>query len=614
MRFRTAILSGLLVLLSGTLAAILLISSAILSRSAQKDVAEDLRRAGRLFEDLQTYRQSLLRSEARVIAEEPRLKAVAATQDLDTETAMGVAFELRRALQSDLLVLADGSGHILADTSDPAASGQDASANPLIASALKSGEDSTVWTDGAQALQVHAKRLTFGSTVAGVVVVGYKLDDRIAKTAYEQTAISVLVELDGRAIGVSPFDEDARYSRDDVVKAVSDVRTGEPAPKRIELQGSSHLALARAFPGYTGAAKLRFVMFQSLDRALAPGRSMMRAFLAIAAAAFAVAVVFAAALSRKLSLPLEQLGAFTRQIAAGTLEAQVSVSGMVETKTLAEAMNRMMVELSASRRQLAERERVAKELEIATKIQTALLPRHLEVEGLEIVAEMRPASEVGGDYYEVISLPGYCWIAIGDVAGHGLTAGLVMLMIQSALACVVRSAPSSTPGKVLAALNETLCDNIRDRMARDEHVTLTILRYDGAGAFTFAGAHEDMILCRSKTRRAELIRSPGTWIGILPDAVDPEQMERLTLEDADLLILYTDGITEATRFDGTLFGVDRLLQAVESVQNESVDHIRKHIMGEVSRWTTTFSDDVTLVVIRHRRSDVGVHRPSREAR
>ena len=601
MRLRTAILSGLLLLLGGTLAAIILVSSIILRQSAKQDVADDLRRAGRLFEDLQAYRQSLLRSEARVIADEPRLKAVAATQEIDPETAFGVAFEMRRAVQCDLLVLADGTGHILADTSDRAASGQDASGTPVIATALKEGETSAVWVDGAQALQVHARRLSFGSTIVGVVVVGYKLDDRIAKTAHDQTDTGVLIELDGKPIGLSPLEAGAGYARGDVVEAMQRVQVGGSEATAVPLGDAPFLAMARTFPGYSGGGNLRYVVFRSLERALAPARRMALAFYTVAVVAFGLAVLFAAVLSRKLSRPLEQLGGFTRQIAAGTLEGGVTVSGLAETKSLAEAMNHMMVELRDSREKLTERERLSKELEIATKIQTTLLPNQLEVKGLEIAAVMKPASEVGGDYYEVIPLPPYCWLAIGDVAGHGLTAGLIMLMIQSALACAVRSDPDATPGKVLAALNRTMCDNIRDRMLRDEHVTLTILRYDDGGRLTFAGAHEDLILCRARTGRAELIRSPGTWLGILPGAIDPAQMGHLHLEEDDLLVLYTDGITEAVNDKGTLYGIERLATTIERVRTESVHRIRDHVMDDVASWSTRIDDDITLVVIRHAR-------------
>src|SRR5262252_1055280 len=100
----------------------------------------------------------------------------------------------------------------------------------------------------------------------------------------------------------------------------------------------------------------------------------------------------------------------------------------------------------ATRVQRAERERLAEELEIAARIQATMLPRISRVAGLEIAAVMVPSAEVGGDYYDIIPTKGGCWIGIGDVAGHGLKSGLVMMMIQSILATLVRHEPDGDMG------------------------------------------------------------------------------------------------------------------------------------------------------------------------
>ena len=116
----------------------------------------------------------------------------------------------------------------------------------------------------------------------------------------------------------------------------------------------------------------------------------------------------------------------------------------------------------ATRRQVAERERLEKEMEIATRIQTSILPRDVTVPGLEIAATMRTATEVGGDYYDVIPVEGGCWMGIGDVAGHGLGTGLVMLMMQSGIGALCRKLPDASPRELLLALNAMLVDNVRD--------------------------------------------------------------------------------------------------------------------------------------------------------
>src|SRR6185312_8425348 len=134
------------------------------------------------------------------------------------------------------------------------------------------------------------------------------------------------------------------------------------------------------------------------------------------------------------------------------------------------------------------RERLEKEMEIAARIQTSILPRALAVPGLEIAASMRTASEVGGDYYDVVGTADGCWLGIGDVAGHGLGTGLVMLMMQSGFGALARKMPDAGPRDLVLALNAMLVDNVRDRLRQREHATLTLLRYRQDGTLTYAGA------------------------------------------------------------------------------------------------------------------------------
>src|SRR5207247_1046155 len=103
----------------------------------------------------------------------------------------------------------------------------------------------------------------------------------------------------------------------------------------------------------------------------------------------------------------------------------------------------------------------------------------VHIEGVEVSARMIPADEVGGDYYDVLPIAEGtqgAWIGIGDVAGHGLTAGLVMMMIQSVVAALVKQAPDRAPSQHLGVLNAILYDNIRERLEQSEHVTLSLLR------------------------------------------------------------------------------------------------------------------------------------------
>jgi DNA-binding LacI/PurR family transcriptional regulator/serine phosphatase RsbU (regulator of sigma subunit) len=256
------------------------------------------------------------------------------------------------------------------------------------------------------------------------------------------------------------------------------------------------------------------------------------------------------------------------------------------------------VVLEATRRQAAEKERLEKEMEIAARIQTTIVPKKIQVPGLDISALMVPATEVGGDYYDVMPFEGGCWIGIGDVAGHGLQTGLVMLMIQSVVAALVQRNPQASPCAVLKVLNAVMYDNVHRRMNQDEHATLSLLRYDGAGSFSFAGAHEDIIVYRTKRGEVECFETRGPWVGAFPD-IDRMLVETsLTLDTYDLMVLYTDGMTEAKDTRGVQFGLERLCAIVSRLADQPVTSIRDQLVAAVRAWTKTQEDDMSVVVVR----------------
>lgn len=132
------------------------------------------------------------------------------------------------------------------------------------------------------------------------------------------------------------------------------------------------------------------------------------------------------------------------------------------------------------------------ELALARRIQTSLLPNTLAIDDLEVAAKMVTADEVGGDYYDVLPQPRGGWIAIGDVSGHGVNAGLIMLMLQCITAAIVEIRPDASARDLVIAINRVLFSNIRHRLAQRDYATFTLLRYE-AGTVKFAGAHEEIL-------------------------------------------------------------------------------------------------------------------------
>ena len=114
--------------------------------------------------------------------------------------------------------------------------------------------------------------------------------------------------------------------------------------------------------------------------------------------------------------------------------------------------------------------------------------------GLEVSAKMLPATEVDGDYYEVLPVDDGCWIGIGDVASHGLRTGLIMLQAQSAIDALVRRDPEASLRKILSEVNGVLFETVRHRLGSDEHMTLSLVRYRVDGTLVSAGAHEETLI------------------------------------------------------------------------------------------------------------------------
>jgi serine phosphatase RsbU (regulator of sigma subunit) len=260
----------------------------------------------------------------------------------------------------------------------------------------------------------------------------------------------------------------------------------------------------------------------------------------------------------------------------------------------------MVDEFALWRRQLALKERLRNEMEIATTIQTTILPRTLRAEGLEIAAAMRPAAEVGGDYYDLMPVHDGCWLGIGDVAGHGLTAGLIMMMVQSVISTLLRVDPDGSPRAVVVATNRVLYENIRERLALDEHVTLSLFRYFSDGRLVFAGAHEDFLVCRARTGRCERVPTPGTWLGVIDDIAPFTVEGTCQLEPGDLLVLYSDGVTEARNARREHFGLERLEATVEKLRDRRTADIVEGILHTVASWCFEGQDDVTVLVVRRK--------------
>jgi serine phosphatase RsbU (regulator of sigma subunit) len=242
--------------------------------------------------------------------------------------------------------------------------------------------------------------------------------------------------------------------------------------------------------------------------------------------------------------------------------------------------------------------RLERELDIARVLQTSLLPKAPQVPSFDVAGRMIPATEVGGDYYDVVPVDGACWVGIGDVAGHGLRAAISMLMAQSMIAALVRAFPSAKPSELLRLANAGLWEGTRKRMGIDDHMTCTLMRATTDGAIEYAGAHETVLVSR-RGAPCERIESSGTWLSVVPDLADLNPDARIQLSPGDLVVLHTDGVIEEQNSAKEEFGLDRLAALVDARRDAPLGDLCDEVLGAVSAWTRQQRDDLTVVAVRY---------------
>jgi serine phosphatase RsbU (regulator of sigma subunit) len=239
------------------------------------------------------------------------------------------------------------------------------------------------------------------------------------------------------------------------------------------------------------------------------------------------------------------------------------------------------------------------EMKLARRIQEALVPSAPVLAGCNVAASMKPAEEVGGDYYDVIHTKNHEWILIGDVSGHGVPAGLIMMMCQTAVRTALEHDPEIMPDRLLVMVNAVLTQNIR-QLGEDKYMTIMALRRDADGKIWFTGAHTDLFVYRADSNEVEVLETAGLWLGLKPDAEGAFTTRELRLRRNDLLVLHTDGVTEAMR-DGRMFDTQGMRQALASAKGKSARQVLDDLLKALEGFK--LDDDATLLVIQELEGD-----------
>ncbi|NEZ57441.1 CHASE2 domain-containing protein [Leptolyngbyaceae cyanobacterium CCMR0081] len=252
----------------------------------------------------------------------------------------------------------------------------------------------------------------------------------------------------------------------------------------------------------------------------------------------------------------------------------------------------------------AENLRIQTELDITRRLQKMILPpeRELQViEDLDIAGYMDPCDDVGGDYYDVISdSNGHLKIGIGDVTGHGLESGLIMIMVQTAVRTLLESGKTK-PEEFLSALNRSIYHNVQ-RINSDKTMTLSLLDYK-QGTLYLSGQHEDVLIVRANGSLEQIDTvNLGFPIALEEDIDDFLAHTQIHLEPNDVVVLYTDGITESRNIDREFYGLNRLCNVIMSNYQRTAQEIRAAVIQDVANHIgqQKILDDITLLILKKR--------------
>jgi serine phosphatase RsbU (regulator of sigma subunit)/anti-sigma regulatory factor (Ser/Thr protein kinase)/transposase len=279
-------------------------------------------------------------------------------------------------------------------------------------------------------------------------------------------------------------------------------------------------------------------------------------------------------------------------------------SGHGEFADISNAFNRMMKELKQSEEELTDKARLKREMQLAQSIQQTLLPKRVpDTEGFEISAKYGAAMEVGGDYYDFFYVDeNTIGITVGDVSGKGIGGAFMMSITRTALRLEARGQKSAS--EVLTRLNNVLYSEFKKGM----YITLFYIILDSKRrVINYASAgHTPLILYRAETDQVYKLNPRGFPIGLNVGDLKLFKKgitnERISLNKGDLLLVYTDGITEAMNSKREEYGEQRLLKMIKRYKRLSTSKFAEKLIEDIREFTsgTPQSDDFTFIVIREK--------------
>lgn len=316
---------------------------------------------------------------------------------------------------------------------------------------------------------------------------------------------------------------------------------------------------------------------------------------AIALFVFVTAIVFFLIIK-----PLKAVLYQMQLVLSGKKFKKIYTKRVDEVGILAHFFNQVMEGFTKVASDIKDRNRILDELTVATELQSQLFPAEIpSFDDLSVTVKNRPATELGGDSYDFVEAKDKIYFYVGDVTGHGTTAALIMSMVNAMIDTFAGLLNSAY--EIIVNTNKDLRKHIKTSM----YMTLVMLCWDkNAKKMTYVGAgHEHILVYRKATGQIDDIVSGGTALGMAEDVSATAKEQEIALGKGDIVVLYSDGITEAKNTTGELYGLERFKKALTEYGSQySSSGVCHHISQDLAAFVGDESqiDDMTLMAIERK--------------
>lgn len=356
---------------------------------------------------------------------------------------------------------------------------------------------------------------------------------------------------------------------------------------------------------YSATTQLQFISLIPKKMAFAATAFLVQQSILVGLIVLSLAVIIGIVFSKTLTNPLELLYQATQKMSRGDFQTRVQIKGSDEIHSLGESFNEMSEKILGFMEEMKEKTRLENELAVAKLVQDSFFPpSDIEKEKLSLHSFYHPATECGGDWWGTLERSDQTLILLADATGHGVPAAFLTATVYSCIQTLDQLTPQSSsfthgPAEILSFMNKTVSSVGKNILL----TAVAIIVDKKTGQLTYANAsHLDPLILRvpsgeepNKQHFIPLLEAKGPRLGHKEDALF--EQSSFQLQSDDKIIIWTDGITEATNTDGKEWGMRKFIQALLGAQDLKPHHMRDNVLNELKNYhgERPYEDDVTFV-------------------